>query len=220
MNVLRMWTTAVVELDVIIWLVPSSVSVHLVLQEMVAHAQVITMVLESLILYALCHVSFLIPKQLPQFDKRYIHVLCSAVCANVFSNDYLISLIADINECAEDLDDCHPDADCTNTIGSYQCRCRPGFTGNGRQCQLAQMDVNECAGGRNNCSSNAICIDRPNGFTCQCRQGFSGDGVTCDGGWSSISFLSSCLSTYALHCTSVKHFFIKKVEEWKHQKKV
>lgn len=50
MNVLRMWMTAVVELVVIIWLVPTSVSVHLVLQEMVAHAQVIMMVLELLVL--------------------------------------------------------------------------------------------------------------------------------------------------------------------------
>lgn len=121
----------------------------------------------------------------------------------------MIIPIADINECAENLDDCHPDADCINTIGSYQCRCRPGFTGNGRQCQSPQMDVNECAQGRNNCSSNAICIDRPNGFTCQCRPGFSGDGVTCDGGWSSVSILFSSLSTCTLQCKSVKHFSLK-----------
>ena len=38
----------------------------------------------------------------------------------------------DINECATQ--SCHHLAHCTNTIGSYSCRCRTGFTGNGHHC--------------------------------------------------------------------------------------
>lgn len=51
--------TAVVELCVIIWLVPMSVYVHLVLKEMVGHAQVIMMGILTL-------VSFILPRELPQ----------------------------------------------------------------------------------------------------------------------------------------------------------
>ncbi|XP_035699745.1 IgGFc-binding protein-like isoform X2 [Branchiostoma floridae] len=40
----------------------------------------------------------------------------------------------DVDECALGWDDCHADADCVNTHGSYRCQCRPGFTGDGRDC--------------------------------------------------------------------------------------
>ncbi len=29
---------------------------------------------------------------------------------------------------------CHPNARCMNTIGSFKCSCNPGFTGNGIEC--------------------------------------------------------------------------------------
>jgi len=41
---------------------------------------------------------------------------------------------ADIGECAQGLDNCHKDAECTDTIGSYLCTCNAGFTGNGFNC--------------------------------------------------------------------------------------
>ena len=40
----------------------------------------------------------------------------------------------DINECSRGLDDCSEFASCTNTEGSYTCRCLPGYQGNGRVC--------------------------------------------------------------------------------------
>ena len=38
---------------------------------------------------------------------------------------------ADIDECAEDRDNCHDNATCINTMGSFECVCLPGFTGDG-----------------------------------------------------------------------------------------
>jgi hypothetical protein len=45
---------------------------------------------------------------------------------------YAISYL-DIDECSG-INDCHPDAICTDTMGSYTCECKPGFNGDGRSC--------------------------------------------------------------------------------------
>ena len=39
---------------------------------------------------------------------------------------------------------CHNDADCQNTIGSFECMCKDGFDGNGFECN----DLNECTLGK------------------------------------------------------------------------
>ena len=39
----------------------------------------------------------------------------------------------DINECLTGTA-CHVNADCTNTIGSFACQCRPGYVGDGINC--------------------------------------------------------------------------------------
>lgn len=41
----------------------------------------------------------------------------------------------DYDECEYDLDDCDPSATCVNSIGSYQCVCPSGYTGNGTYCE-------------------------------------------------------------------------------------
>ena len=40
----------------------------------------------------------------------------------------------DNNECTLGTDNCHDDATCTNTYGSFYCTCNTGFTGNGVNC--------------------------------------------------------------------------------------
>ena len=52
---------------------------------------------------------------------------------------YCIALIIDltlkhidINECMAD--NCDPNANCTNTPGSFTCTCNQGYTGDGRTC--------------------------------------------------------------------------------------
>ena len=46
-----------------------------------------------------------------------------------------IVLIIDIDECANsETNKCDPNALCTNTEGSYVCRCMKGFEGDGQNC--------------------------------------------------------------------------------------
>jgi len=39
----------------------------------------------------------------------------------------------DIDECSGS-NNCHAQATCTNTIGSYTCACKAGYSGNGLNC--------------------------------------------------------------------------------------
>ena len=41
---------------------------------------------------------------------------------------------ADINECEAGKHNCHVNASCKNTEGSFECTCKPGYTGNGVEC--------------------------------------------------------------------------------------
>ena len=43
-------------------------------------------------------------------------------------------LILDIDECLAMTDDCSEYAECVNTEGSFECVCKPGFTGDGITC--------------------------------------------------------------------------------------
>ena len=51
------------------------------------------------------------------------------LCIRHFPTHY-----SDINECARSTNNCHPQARCENTIGSFKCKCRDGFAGNGVRC--------------------------------------------------------------------------------------
>ena len=45
-----------------------------------------------------------------------------------------ISFQLDIDECTGSNNDCDDNAYCSNTVGSYNCTCKEGFTGNGHSC--------------------------------------------------------------------------------------
>ena len=51
------------------------------------------------------------------------------LCISFFSFE------TDIDECQTDNHGCHSNSDCLNSIGSYTCQCKPGFTGSGFSCQ-------------------------------------------------------------------------------------
>jgi hypothetical protein len=40
----------------------------------------------------------------------------------------------DIDECMLGTHNCHGNAECMNTVGSYDCACHSGFTGDGFTC--------------------------------------------------------------------------------------
>ena len=42
--------------------------------------------------------------------------------------------VPDINECTTNTHNCHDNANCTNTNGSFACECWNGFTGDGKNC--------------------------------------------------------------------------------------
>ena len=59
----------------------------------------------------------------------------SSFCLYAYYIDIFKSAIADIDECAEnETNECDINANCTNTEGSYNCACRIGFRGNGKNC--------------------------------------------------------------------------------------
>ena len=45
-----------------------------------------------------------------------------------------ISSIADVNECLKVDHGCHMNASCVNLNGTYTCKCKQGFVGNGTSC--------------------------------------------------------------------------------------
>ncbi|XP_055593040.1 multiple epidermal growth factor-like domains protein 8 [Uranotaenia lowii] len=70
----------------------------------------------------------------------------------------------DVDECELGLHDCHEQAECSNTHGSYTCRCRKGFLGDGvRNC--IQTCYETCVHG--------YCSGGPD-YKCQCDLGWTG----------------------------------------------
>ena len=49
-----------------------------------------------------------------------------------------IVTVKDMDECSLALHMCDNDAECTNTLGSFTCRCNAGYEGNGHSCQGLQ----------------------------------------------------------------------------------
>ncbi|XP_031571336.1 protein kinase C-binding protein NELL2-like, partial [Actinia tenebrosa] len=82
----------------------------------------------------------------------------------------------DIDECSNNGHNCSLYAECTNEPGSFQCRCLPGYLGDGVSC----IEIDECSSpSLNNCSDFANCTNTPGSFQCTCKPGFVGDGINC-----------------------------------------
>uniref|UniRef100_A0A915K841 EGF-like domain-containing protein n=1 Tax=Romanomermis culicivorax TaxID=13658 RepID=A0A915K841_ROMCU len=60
---------------------------------------------------------------------------------------------------------------CYNTIGSYECRCKPGYNGNPVSL-LGCIDVNECQMSDHYCGPNAECQNFVGGYNCVCQPGY------------------------------------------------
>ena len=105
----------------------------------------------------------------------------SYTCRCSAGYDFHGDACVDVDECAEDLDDCNeqPEA-CVNLAGSFACKCPVGFTGTGKLGDC--LDIDECALGRHDCDDDpAACVNEVGGYRCACPQGFSGTGRGTDG---------------------------------------
>ena len=69
----------------------------------------------------------------------------------------------DLNECFLETHNCHEHADCTNSIGSFECTCNDGFSGNGTICE----DNDECSTGDVVCPEFTDCFDIIGAFECR-----------------------------------------------------
>lgn len=74
----------------------------------------------------------------------------------------------EVDECEEEYDNCHENADCIDTKEGYNCKCKSGYQGDGIYCD----DINECEVENNLCDLKSECRNFPGGFRCDCWIGF------------------------------------------------
>ncbi|XP_069824099.1 signal peptide, CUB and EGF-like domain-containing protein 1 isoform X1 [Dendropsophus ebraccatus] len=103
----------------------------------------------------------------------YLCLLCITIGRDSLTGG---SGLPDSDECAEGTDDCHIDAICQNTPKSYKCICKPGYKGEGKQCE----DIDECDNDYNGGCVHE-CINIPGNYRCTCYDGFmlAHDGHNC-----------------------------------------
>ncbi|OWK12023.1 hypothetical protein Celaphus_00003072, partial [Cervus elaphus hippelaphus] len=69
----------------------------------------------------------------------------------------------DVNECTSGRKPCHSSTHCLNFMGSFECRCRPGWKPipgspsgpNNTVCE----DVDECSSGKHQCDNSTVCVN-------------------------------------------------------------
>ncbi|CAH3190637.1 unnamed protein product [Porites lobata] len=131
--------------------------------------------------------------------------LSSGICKISYLYAKLHYILPDIDECSSNAHSCGVNAVCNNTVGSYACACKAGYSGDGRKCtgdleerdtvndscvnlfileyrrKRFLVDIDECASGTDDChSSRALCTNTVGSFNCSCNSSYIGDGRTCN----------------------------------------
>ena len=58
-----------------------------------------------------------------------------------FLGSFRLLFVVDIEECHTGIDNCHADANCTNTKGSFYCTCLNGYSGDGVLCSGRKISL-------------------------------------------------------------------------------
>ena len=77
----------------------------------------------------------------------------------------------DVDECKNSEAVCSEHAQCTNTLGSFVCTCKPEYTGDARVAGGCR-DIDECVTLEHPCGTHAICENAAPGYNCVCPQGY------------------------------------------------
>ncbi|XP_073701259.1 epidermal growth factor-like protein 6 [Garra rufa] len=85
----------------------------------------------------------------------------------------------DIDECVTGKNQCPFNRQCTNTFGSYYCKCQTGYDLKYVNGKYDCVDINECVSNTHKCSHHAECINTHGSYKCKCKQGFRGSGFDC-----------------------------------------
>ncbi|CAH3182494.1 unnamed protein product [Porites lobata] len=104
------------------------------------------------------------------------------------TNCYNYTCFKDIDECSTNSHSLDVNAMCSNTVGSYACACKAGFTGDGKTCS----DIDECSTNSHSCDVNAVCSNTVGSYACACKAGYTGDGRMCNDVDECTSGLHSC----------------------------
>ena len=74
----------------------------------------------------------------------YVYIYCSWIKTKSHFSffPFLPFFLTDIDECKTYPGKCHVNATCNNTHGSHVCTCKPGYTGDGRNCTGTVNNLN------------------------------------------------------------------------------
>ena len=67
--------------------------------------------------------------------KNAISHCLNNVCQTILTLSDIFFFCKDIDECTTGTHNCHSDANCTNTKGSFYCTCHTGYSGDGVTCE-------------------------------------------------------------------------------------
>ena len=67
-----------------------------------------------------------------QYDSTKVYNLSASI--TVILCFFFISIVPDFDECKTGTHSCDDNATCKNTVGSYNCICESGYSGDGKTC--------------------------------------------------------------------------------------
>ncbi|CAF3680624.1 unnamed protein product [Adineta steineri] len=129
-------------------------------------------------------------------DENTQRAACS--CKSGYKIDNTTNSCTDINECDIESNCDDKTSYCTNTIGSYNCTCKNGYTPASNSC----IDINECELSTS-CANymNTDCINMPGSYECRCKFGYSINGDKETLMQNVLNTTGSCLITdYTVDC--------------------